>query len=64
MHSESKEPILLSTQQKKDAKSRARRRLEDIEKQVLVARSNYLQLGGRLEDALTDEARQEHSVMK
>ena len=63
-NTESKEPLLLSNQQKRDAKSRARKRLEDIEKQVLIARSNYLQLGGKLEDVLPDETRNEHAVMK
>lgn len=63
-NTESKEPLMLSHQQKKDAKSRARRRLEDIEKQVLIARSNYLQLGGKLEEVLPDETKNEHAVMK
>ncbi len=63
-NTESKEPLLLSHQQKKDAKSRARRRLEEIEKQVLIARSNYLQLGGKLEEVLPDQTKNEHAVMK
>ena len=61
---ESKEPLLLCVQQKKDAKARAHKRLIEIEKQILVARSNYLQLGGRLEDAFTDEAKHEQALMK
>ena len=43
---ESKEPLLLNVQQKKDAKTRAHKRLIDIEKQVIVARSNYWQFCG------------------
>ncbi len=55
---------MLSSQQKKDAKLRAKKRLQEIEKHVLIARSNYLQLGGRLEDVLPDETKQEHAVLK
>lgn len=49
-HSESKDTLLLSSKQKKDAKSRAQIRLEEVEKQLVIAKSNYIQLGGRLED--------------
>lgn len=45
---------LLSSEQKKDAKERARKRLEEIEKQLVIAKSNFVQLGGRLEDITAD----------
>jgi ankyrin repeat domain-containing protein 42 len=49
-HTESRDTVLLSSQQKKDAKSRAKKRLEEMEKQLVIAKSNYIQLGGRLEE--------------
>lgn len=49
-HSESKEAIVLSSDQKKGAKERAKKRLEEMEKQLVIAKSNYIQLGGRLEE--------------
>ncbi len=55
---------MLNGQQKKDAKLRAKKRLQEMEKHVLIARSNYLQLGGKLEDVLPDETKNEHAVMK
>jgi ankyrin repeat domain-containing protein 42 len=63
-HTEAKDPIMLSTQQKKEAKARARKRLEDIDKQLTIARSNYLQLGGRLEDVINNEMRNEQLTIK
>ena len=63
-HTESKDSIQLSSQQKKDAKSRAKKRLEDMEKQIAIARSNYLQLGGRLEDTLNKEFKNEQIQLK
>ena len=63
-HTESKDAIQLSSQQKKDAKSRAKKRLEDMEKQIAIARSNYLQLGGRLEDTLNKEFKNEQNQLK
>lgn len=45
----------LSSQQKKDAKTRAKSRLEEIEKQLTIAQSNYVQLGGRLEDVAVNK---------
>ena len=47
--------FLLGSQQKKEAKARAKKRLEEVEKQVNIARSNYLQLGGKLEDMINEE---------
>lgn len=63
-NTESTDPILLSTQQKKEAKSRARKRLEEIEKQLNIARSNYIQLGGKLEDAFNNEFKNEQTTIK
>ena len=63
-HTESKDSIQLTTQQKKEAKSRAKKRLEDMEKQIAIARSNYLQLGGRLEDTLNKEFKNEQIQLK
>ena len=63
-HTESKDSIQLSAQQKKEAKSRAKKRLEDMEKQIAIARSNYLQLGGRLEDTLNKEFKNEQNQLK
>jgi hypothetical protein len=63
-NSESTELTMLNGQQKKDAKLRAKKRLQEMEKHVLIARSNYLQLGGKLEDVLPDETKNEHAVMK
>jgi len=63
-HTESKDSIQLSAQQKKEAKSRAKKRLEDMEKQIAIARSNYLQLGGRLEDTLNKEFKNEQIQLK
>ena len=63
-HTESKDPIHLSSQQKKEAKSRAKKRLEDMEKQIAIARSNYIQLGGRLEDTLSNEFKKEQNQLK
>lgn len=46
---------------KKDAKKRARLLVEECEKQLSIAKSNYLQLGGRPEDISSrDELREEH----
>jgi len=54
----------LTAQQKKEAKSRARKRFEEIEKQLNIARSNYIQLGGRLEDAFSNEFKNEQTMVK
>lgn len=61
---ESGDGIQLNAQQKKDAKSRARKRLEEIEKQLVIAKSNYLQLGGKLEDVSNNEYRNEQKKIK
>lgn len=61
---ESRDGIQLSVQQKKDAKSRAKKRLEEIEKQLVIAKSNYIQLGGRLEDISNNEYRNEQNKIK
>ncbi|RNA14408.1 ankyrin repeat domain-containing 42 [Brachionus plicatilis] len=61
---ESRDGIQLSSQNKKDAKSRAKRRLEEVEKQLVIAKSNYLQLGGRLEDVSNNEYRDEQNKIK
>lgn len=63
-HGESGDGIQLSAQQKKDAKSRAKKRLEEIEKQLVIAKSNYLQLGGRLEEMSNNEYRNEQNKIK
>lgn len=67
--SESKEAessVQLSGRQRKDAKFRARARLQEIEKQLVIARSNYVQLGGRLEEVVTgrDEFTNEQRTIK
>ena len=56
--------IQLSSQQKKDAKGRAKKRLEEIEKQLVIARSNYLQLGGRMEDTLDSQLKSDQARLK
>jgi ankyrin repeat domain-containing protein 42 len=64
-HTESRESsILLSTEQKKDAKSRARKKLEEVEKHLVIARSNYIQLGGRLEDISNHEYANEQKSIR
>jgi ankyrin repeat domain-containing protein 42 len=63
-NSEAKDPILLSGQQKKEAKSRAKKRLEEIEKQINIARSNYIQLGGKLDEAFSNEFKSEQNTIK
>jgi hypothetical protein len=62
--SEKKDQLKLNAQQKKDAKTRAKKRLEEIEKQLVIARSNYLQLGGSLEDTLDNQLKSEQAKMK
>jgi hypothetical protein len=59
-----KDQIILSNEQKKEAKARAKKRLEDTNRQLVIARSNYLQLGGRMEDTLDQELRIEQAKMK
>lgn len=50
---------------KKDAKKRARKRVEEMEKQLSIAKSNYLQLGGRPEDISSkSEITEEQHTMK
>ena len=50
---------------KKDAKKRARKRVEEMEKQLSIAKSNYLQLGGRPEDISSkSEINEEQHTMK
>ncbi|CAF0768172.1 unnamed protein product [Brachionus calyciflorus] len=63
-YSESKDSVQLNAQQKKDAKSRAKKRLEEMEKQLVIAKSNYLQLGGKLEDISNNEYRNEQNTIK
>jgi hypothetical protein len=55
---------VLSGEQKKEAKARAKKRLEETNRQLVIARSNYLQLGGRLEDTLDQELRGEQAKLK
>lgn len=62
-HTETKDPIMLTAQQKKEAKARAKKRLEEIEKQVVIAKSNYIQLGGKLEDT-NNEYHNEQKAIK
>ena len=63
-HTEAKDPILLSNQQKKDAKARAKKRVEDCAKQLTIAQSNYLQLGGKLDEAVREEIKTEQLTLK
>ena len=63
-HTESKDQIMLSSQQKKEAKARAKQRVIDCEKQLTIAKSNYIQLGGRLEDTEREELKSEQLTMK
>ena len=63
-HTESKDPINLSSQQKHEARCRAKKRLEESEKQFNIARSNYIQLGGKMNDTLNDELREEYLIIK
>jgi hypothetical protein len=63
-HTETKDPILLSAQQKKEAKQRARAKVEEMMKHLSIARNNYIQLGGRLDDALNDEMKVEQATIK
>ena len=63
-HTESKDQIMLSSQQKKEAKTRAKQRVIDCEKQLTIAKSNYIQLGGRLEDTEREELKSEQLPMK
>jgi hypothetical protein len=46
------------------AKSRAKKRLEEIEKQINIARSNYIQLGGKLDEAFSNEFKSEQNTIK
>lgn len=56
--------VVLSSHQKKDAKERAKSRLVEIEKQLIIARSNYLQLGGRVEDTIDEQLKSEQAKLK
>jgi ankyrin repeat domain-containing protein 42 len=59
-----KDTLHLTAQQKKDAKARARKRMDEADKQLQIARSNYIQLGGKIDETMNSEFRSERNQIK
>ena len=60
----SKDTLHLTAQQKKDAKARARKRMDEADKQLQIARSNFIQLGGKIDETMNSEFRSERHQIK
>jgi ankyrin repeat domain-containing protein 42 len=61
---EAVDSIILTAQQKKEAMGRARKRLNECERQLLIARSNYVQLGGKIDETIVSGYKSEQATVK
>jgi ankyrin repeat domain-containing protein 42 len=64
LNAEAKDGVMLTVQQKKEAMERARTRLNECERQLLIARSNYVQLGGKIDETMVSGYRSEQAKVK